>query len=75
MDIAVPANLRCGQPKLEEAAESVPTDPGWAPLRYSFAGVWEIDPHVEEHGASIQILYVREPDEFIGRSAIKITRF
>jgi len=67
MDIAVPANLRCGQPELDEAAESVPTDPGWAPLRYSFAGVWEIDPHgLEEHAASIQILDVREPDEFIG---------
>jgi sulfur dioxygenase len=67
MDIAVPANLRCGQPELEEAAESVAADPGWAPLRYSFAGVWEIDPHgLEEHAASIQILDVREPEEFSG---------
>ena len=32
------------------AATSRPADPHWAPLRYSFAGVWEIDPHgLEEH--------------------------
>ncbi len=55
MDVAVPANLRCGQPQLDEAAEGIPADParldpGWATLRYSFAGVWEIDPHgLEEH--------------------------
>ena len=36
----------------EARAGEPPTDPGWAPLRYSFAGVWEIDPHgLEEHTA------------------------
>ena len=50
---------------------SQPSDPGWAPLRYSFAGIWEIDPHgLEEHARAVQILDVREPDEFRGRSAI-----
>ncbi len=51
MDIAVPANLRCGRPEIDAAAESTaPADPGWATLRYSFAGVWEIDPlGLEEH--------------------------
>jgi sulfur dioxygenase len=72
MDVAVPANLRCGQPQLDEAAEGIPADPtrqdpGWATLRYSFAGVWEIDPHgLEEHTAAVQILDVREPEEFTG---------
>ena len=68
MDIAVPANLRCGQPEIDEAAESTaPADPGWATLRYSFAGVWEIDPlGLEEHTAPVQILDVREPEEFTG---------
>jgi glyoxylase-like metal-dependent hydrolase (beta-lactamase superfamily II)/rhodanese-related sulfurtransferase len=73
MDVAVPANLRCGRPELDEAAEgTVPADParldpGWATLRYSFAGVWEIDPHgLEEHAPALQILDVREPEEFTG---------
>jgi sulfur dioxygenase len=68
IDVAVPANLRCGQPE-NEAALAV--DPSWAPLRYSFAGVWEIDPHgleelTGEHAEAVQILDVREPEEFTG---------
>jgi rhodanese-related sulfurtransferase len=67
LDIAVPANLRCGRPENEEDDASLPADPGWAPLRYSFAGVWEIDPHaLEEHAPAVQILDVREPEEFTG---------
>jgi rhodanese-related sulfurtransferase len=66
--VAVPANLRCGQPEIAEG-ESFPlnADPGWAPLRYSFAGVWEIDPHgLEESQAPLQIVDVREAEEFTG---------
>ncbi|HZT86854.1 MAG TPA: MBL fold metallo-hydrolase [Stellaceae bacterium] len=64
LDVAVPANLRCGRPDDEDAAAA---DPGWAHLRYSFAGVWEIDPlGLEEQAANVQILDVREPDEFVG---------
>jgi glyoxylase-like metal-dependent hydrolase (beta-lactamase superfamily II)/rhodanese-related sulfurtransferase len=67
MDIAVPANLRCGRPDSEEAGENAAADPTWAPLRYSFAGVWEIDPHgLEEHAGAVQILDVREASEFTG---------
>jgi sulfur dioxygenase len=63
LDVAVPANLRCGRPD----GESPAGDPGWAHLRYSFAGVWEIDPHgLEEIQAPVQILDVREEDEFTG---------
>jgi len=71
MDVAVPANLRCGQPQGEAAADEAAadplSDPDWAPLRYSFAGMWEIEPHgLEEHQDAAQILDVRETDEFTG---------
>src|SRR3954469_24296177 len=45
LDIAVPANLRCGRPADDNGDADPLHDPGWAPLRYSFAGFWEIDPH------------------------------
>lgn len=67
IDVAVPGNLRCGRPEGEGAAGGPPADPSWAALRYSFAGVWEIDPHgLEEHQGEVQIVDVREPDEFTG---------
>ena len=64
IDEAVPANLRCGQPGNETAA---PPDPRWAPLRFTFGGVWEVEPHwLEENLAKVQVLDVREPTEFSG---------
>lgn len=68
LDVAVPANLRCGRPETDAAvADTLDADPNWAPLRYSFAGVWEIDPHgLEELAGRVQILDVRETDEFSG---------
>jgi sulfur dioxygenase len=64
LDVAVPANLKCGRP---ESDVDTMSEPGWAVLRYSFAGIWEIDPHVlEEHAQAVQILDVREPQEFTG---------
>jgi glyoxylase-like metal-dependent hydrolase (beta-lactamase superfamily II)/rhodanese-related sulfurtransferase len=63
MDVAVPANLRCGRPQ----GGDPPADPDWAPLNLTFAGFWEVMPHwLEEHAAEVLILDVREPDEFIG---------
>jgi rhodanese-related sulfurtransferase len=62
MDAAVPANMKCGKPEVMSAA-----DPGWAPLTYTFAGIWEVPPHwLEEHLRDVQIIDVREPDEFNG---------
>lgn len=64
IDVAVPANRRCGEP-----ADGTPpaTGPEWAPLRYSYAGIWEIDgPWLEENLDAAFILDVREPDEFDG---------
>src|SRR5580658_2172184 len=69
IDVAVPANLRCGRPEGDAASGAINpgTDPSWAHLRYSFAGVWEIDPHgLEEVQAPVQILDVREAEEFTG---------
>jgi glyoxylase-like metal-dependent hydrolase (beta-lactamase superfamily II)/rhodanese-related sulfurtransferase len=62
MDVAVPANLKCGKPEKISAS-----DPDWAPLTYTFAGIWEVQPHwLEEHLRDVQIVDVREPDEFNG---------
>lgn len=64
IDVAVPANLRCGRP---DVVEGVTDEPGWAPLNYTFAGIWEIGPDwVEENAGSVCILDVRERDEFEG---------
>lgn len=62
LDIAVPANLKCG------FVDAIPeSSPQWAPLTYTFAGVWEIDPrHLEEHLEEVCLLDVREPEEFDG---------
>ena len=64
IDVAVPANMVCGRPADEMHATD---DPGWAPLTFTFAGFWEIDPAwVEEHAAELQIVDVRDEDEFTG---------
>lgn len=64
MDIAVPANLRCGRPESDAA---LPADPAWAPLTFTFAGFWEITPSaLEESAPRLQIVDVREGDEFDG---------
>ncbi len=64
MDIAVPANLKCGRPKDDQLPEDEPT---WAPLTYTFAGIWELQPQwLEEHLAAVQVLDVREPEEYDG---------
>ena len=63
MDAAVPANLKCGRP----AGEMPPDDPDWAPLTYTFAGIWEVQPHwLEENARTAQVLDVREREEFDG---------
>jgi sulfur dioxygenase len=65
MAVAVPANLRCGQP--EGDAPMLDT-PDWAPLTLRFSGVWEIEAMaLLEHLADVQIVDVREAPEFIDR--------
>ena len=64
MDIAVPANLGCGRPG---GATRPPVEPAFAPLTFTFAGIFEIQPDaLMEHASSIQIVDVRERDEFDG---------
>ena len=63
IDIAVPANLKCGKPDEDQPMH----DPEWAPLTCNFAGIWEIQPHwVEENLRGLQIIDVREPEETSG---------
>ena len=65
IDIAVPANLRCGRPDDRQAP--LPDEPGWAALTWTFAGLWEIAPQaLEEALARVQIVDVREAAEFGG---------
>ena len=64
LDVAVPANLRCGHTDNDAAALAAPD---WAPLTFTFAGIWEIEPqNLEEASAAVQIVDVREPQEFSG---------
>jgi rhodanese-related sulfurtransferase len=63
IDIALPANLLCGRPDNSEIANTAT----WAPLKLTFAGIWEIDPQwLEEHLRDVQLLDVREEEEFQG---------
>jgi sulfur dioxygenase len=62
MEQAVPANLKCGKPD-----KTTTLNPEWAPLTYTFAGIWEVQPNwLEEHAGEVQIVDVREPEEFNG---------
>ena len=43
------------------------TVPTWAPLAPNPFGVWDVEPGwVADHAADVQLLDVREPDEFTG---------
>jgi len=65
MDVAVPANLRCGRPEKEDMTKETDTD--WAPLAMTFAGIWELQPDwVAENPGRALVLDVREPAEFTG---------
>jgi len=64
MEVAVPANLQCGRPAV---ARTEAEQPDWAPLTYTFAGIWELNPNwLEENARAVQIVDVREADEFNG---------
>ncbi len=66
IDIAVPANLRCGRPDGDAWASA---DPTWARVRCSFGGLWEIEPQALIdilRGGVVQVVDVREAAEFHG---------
>lgn len=61
LDIAVPANLRCGRP---DEAVTAPHAPAWGPVIRTFAGVWQIEPEwVYRHLGELFVLDVREHEE------------
>src|SRR3954462_125775 len=63
IDVAVPANLKCGQ----AAAQTKVDDPQWAPLTFTFGGIWEIQPQsLSEIEQPVQIVDVREVGEYCG---------
>jgi rhodanese-related sulfurtransferase len=60
IDIALPANLRCGQP----ADGKVPRPATWGPVRQSYAGLLEVEPAwVAENLDGLHVLDVRQPEE------------
>jgi rhodanese-related sulfurtransferase len=61
LDVAVSANLRCGEP---DDAMQLPAQPDWGPVVRTFAGVWQVDAEwVYEHRDQLSLLDVREADE------------
>jgi glyoxylase-like metal-dependent hydrolase (beta-lactamase superfamily II)/rhodanese-related sulfurtransferase len=63
IDIAVPANLKCGHIPGAEGGLA----PHWGPVRYTYAGINEVDPDwVADHSVDLQIIDVREPNEYTG---------
>lgn len=64
IEAAVPANLRCGRPLDGEVR---PGAPAWGELRYTFAGVWEVEPMwLAENLDKVTTVDVREADELAG---------
>lgn len=63
LDIALPANLRCGEPE----DGRVPTGPDWGPVVVTYAGLTEIAPEwVARHRSDVNVLDVRSSAEFDG---------
>jgi len=59
---ALPANLRSGRPR-----EDLTTEPAWAPVQRSFAGLPELQADwVAEHRTALTLLDVRSLEEFNG---------
>ena len=58
IDIALPANLKSGQP------EDIPEEPEWAPVELTYAGIYQVDPSwVANNLNNVTVLDVREPSE------------
>ncbi len=56
LDLALPANLRSGEPE----SGSSPTEPEWGPIVTTYAGVPEVDPEwVASHRGEVNVLDVR----------------
>jgi glyoxylase-like metal-dependent hydrolase (beta-lactamase superfamily II)/rhodanese-related sulfurtransferase len=63
IDVAVPANLRAGQPE----DGKVPCVATWGPVLRTYGGVFEIGPEwVAMHRGEVRLLDVRDPQELAG---------
>lgn len=63
IDIAIPANCRCGEPEDGQ----MPKIADWGPVRYTYAGLREIEPRwVAEHLEKVNVLDVRSISEYTG---------
>jgi len=63
IDIAVPANLRCGKPESQSSQEKS----SWGPVNVTYAGIPEIAPEwVAANRSGVHILDVRGRDEYKG---------
>ena len=61
LELAVPANVACGQPA---AGAHAPRPPGWGPVVRTYAGVWQVDPEwVHENTDVLTVIDVRESEE------------
>jgi sulfur dioxygenase len=61
--VALPANMRAGQPE----GEHTPSRPDWGPVIVTYAGQTEISAEwVASHRSSVNILDVRNPNELVG---------
>ena len=59
--VAIPGNCRCGRPE----DGKMPGEITWAPVRQTYGGVREVEPQwVAEHLADVNIIDVRDPEEF-----------
>jgi glyoxylase-like metal-dependent hydrolase (beta-lactamase superfamily II)/rhodanese-related sulfurtransferase len=63
LDVALPANMRSGEPESGHA----PSRPDWGPVVRTYAGLTEISPEwVAHHRRKVNVLDVRSPSEFGG---------
>lgn len=61
IDIALPANCRCGKPEDGQ----MPNIADWGPVRHTYAGLKEIEPQwVAEHLDQVYVVDVRNEEEF-----------
>jgi rhodanese-related sulfurtransferase len=63
LDIAVPANLKCGRPDEGDRPEAA----RWAPVELTYAGIPEVQPEwIASNREKVHIVDVRGPEEFAG---------
>jgi sulfur dioxygenase len=64
IDFSVPANLVSGEPEIKK---DIFNEGQWGPLRYTFAGFWEIEAYwLQENLDQVSVVDVRETEECRG---------